>query len=80
VAIHDALRAVGLPTVEVHLSNIHQRERFRHHSYVSAVAMGVICGLGVGGYRMALEALADHLASANHDERQSDARHGIGEQ
>ena len=67
VAIPDALRAVGLPTVEVHLSNIHQRERFRHHSHVSAVAMGVICGLGVQGYRLALEALAAHLASAQND-------------
>lgn len=61
VAIHDALRAVGLPVVEVHLSNIHQREPFRHHSYVSSVAMGVICGLGATGYRLAIEALAEKL-------------------
>jgi 3-dehydroquinate dehydratase-2 len=59
VAIHDALRAVGLPVVEVHLTNIHTREPFRHHSYVSSVAKGVICGLGAAGYRLALIALAD---------------------
>ena len=61
VAIHDALRAVGLPTIEVHLSNIHTREPFRHHSYVSAVALGVICGLGAAGYKLALHALAEKL-------------------
>lgn len=61
VAIHDALRSVGLPIVEVHLSNIHQREPFRHHSYVSSVAMGVICGLGPMGYRLAISALAEKL-------------------
>jgi 3-dehydroquinate dehydratase-2 len=52
VAIYDAIKAVGLPVIEVHLSNIHQREPFRHHSYVSLVATGVICGLGTDGYRI----------------------------
>jgi 3-dehydroquinate dehydratase II len=61
VAIHDALRAIGLPVIEVHLSNIHAREPFRHHSYVSPVATGVICGLGSAGYRLALRALAEKL-------------------
>lgn len=61
VAIHDALRAIGLPVIEVHLSNIHARERFRHHSYVSSIAIGVVCGLGPLGYKTALEALADQL-------------------
>ena len=61
IAIHDAIRAVGLPVVEVHLSNIYTREAFRHHSYVSPVALGVICGLGATGYRLALHALAEKL-------------------
>jgi 3-dehydroquinate dehydratase-2 len=61
IAIQDALRAVGLPVAEVHITNIHQREAFRQHSYVSAVAFGVICGFGTAGYRMALTALADKL-------------------
>ncbi|WP_332714074.1 type II 3-dehydroquinate dehydratase [Pelagibacterium mangrovi] len=61
VAIHDALRTFDKPIVEVHLSNIHQREAFRHHSYVSSVATGVICGLGSRGYTLALLAVAEIL-------------------
>jgi 3-dehydroquinate dehydratase-2 len=58
VAILDALSAAELPVIEVHLSNIFRREAFRHHSYVSMAARGVICGLGPQGYELALEALA----------------------
>jgi len=58
VAVHDALRAAGLPVYEVHLSNIYRREPFRHHSYISAVAEGVLCGFGPNGYLFALEAAA----------------------
>jgi 3-dehydroquinate dehydratase II len=59
VALLDALRAVDVPIVEVHLSNIFRREGFRHHSYPSLAATGVICGLGPRGYLLALEALAE---------------------
>lgn len=57
-AVRDACAMLRAPLVEVHISNIHAREEFRHHSVVSAVATGVICGLGVDGYRLALEHLA----------------------
>lgn len=67
VAILDALRAVDLPVIEVHLSNIYRREPFRHHSYVSAAATGVICGLGPLGYLLALDALARVVRSAAGD-------------
>lgn len=62
VAIQDALRAADVPVIEVHLSNIHAREAYRHHSFVSAAAAGVIVGLGVDGYDFALEALARRIA------------------
>ncbi|MBL8894750.1 MAG: type II 3-dehydroquinate dehydratase [Rhizobiales bacterium] len=58
VAIHDALRASDLPVVEVHLTNVYKREPFRHKSYVSGVAVGVICGFGSHGYELAIEALS----------------------
>lgn len=61
VAIADALSAVNLPVVEVHISNVHQREAFRHHSYVSAVATTIIIGAGVNGYRLAVAQLAQLL-------------------
>ncbi len=61
IAILDALLAVGLPVIEVHLSNIHRREDFRARSYVSKAALGIIAGFGKSGYVMALDALAERL-------------------
>lgn len=61
VALRDALAAVAIPFVEVHLSNVHARESFRHHSYFSDLAIGVICGLGHEGYRLALEYLLNKI-------------------
>jgi 3-dehydroquinate dehydratase II len=63
VALLDALVASDLPVIEVHLSNIFKREAFRHHSFVSEAARGVICGLGPRGYVLALDALADIIAA-----------------
>ena len=62
VAILDAILAVQLPVIEVHISNIHAREEFRHHSHVSKVAKGVLCGFGIDGYAMAINALAKMTA------------------
>ena len=61
IALMDALLASELPVIEVHVTNIHRREEFRHHSYVSKVAVGVICGLGIRGYAHALRAMAEIL-------------------
>jgi len=63
VALRDALLAVKIPFVEVHLTNVHAREPFRHHSYFSDIALGTITGLGAVGYELALRAAAHHLAA-----------------
>ena len=61
-AVRDACAMLKAPLVEVHLSNIHAREEFRHHSVISAVSTGVICGLGVEGYRLALQYIASRVS------------------
>jgi 3-dehydroquinate dehydratase II len=61
VALLDALLAIDIPAVEVHLSNIYRRESFRHHSHISRAVLGVICGFGAKGYELALEVLAERL-------------------
>ncbi len=59
VALHDCIRALKCPVIEVHISNVHQREEFRHHSMISSACQGVICGFGLDSYRLALEALIE---------------------
>lgn len=61
VAIRDAVAAINIPVIEVHISNVYAREEFRHHSYISSVASGVIVGLGIQGYLLAVDALASML-------------------
>ncbi|WP_043846238.1 type II 3-dehydroquinate dehydratase [Crystallibacter crystallopoietes] len=61
VALRDALSGVDLPVVEVHISNIHRREEFRHHSYISGIAVAVIAGAGISGYKFAVDLLASRL-------------------
>lgn len=63
VALRDALLSVNIPFIEVHLSNVHAREKFRHHSYLSDIAQGVICGLGANGYFFALTAANSYLTN-----------------
>ncbi|AYA41135.1 type II 3-dehydroquinate dehydratase [Xenorhabdus nematophila] len=65
VALRDALLAVNIPFIEIHLSNVHAREPFRHHSYLSDIAVGVICGLGAEGYSFALQAAVNRLSKSN---------------
>jgi 3-dehydroquinate dehydratase-2 len=62
IALHDAIRAIPAPVVEVHLSNVFAREAFRHHSTISPVAKGVICGFGARSYLLAIDAIADLAA------------------
>lgn len=61
VALHDAIRSVKFPVIEVHISNVHQREEFRHRSLISAACKGVICGFGLNSYRLAVEALVEEI-------------------
>lgn len=65
VAIRDALLAVDIPFIEIHLSNVHAREPFRHHSYLSDIAVGVICGLGADGYTYALQTAVKRLSQTH---------------
>lgn len=61
IALHDAIAGTQVPTIELHLSNVHAREEFRHHSYIARVAVGVICGFGAAGYILAMDAMIGHL-------------------
>lgn len=67
IAIHDALKAVGIPVIEVHLSNIYAREEFRHHSLISPVAVGGIFGFGALSYKIALLAAGEYLSTKQHE-------------
>jgi 3-dehydroquinate dehydratase-2 len=60
IALQDCIRSLRCPVVEVHISNVHQREEFRHHSFISCACLGVICGFGLDSYRLAIEAISMH--------------------
>jgi 3-dehydroquinate dehydratase II len=64
VALHDAIKATGVPTIEVHLSNVYKREPFRHHSFLSPACVGVICGFGAMSYELAIHGLIHHITTA----------------
>lgn len=61
IALHDCIRSLHFPVIEVHISNVHQREEFRHHSMISAACRGVICGFGLDSYRLGVEALLNNV-------------------
>ena len=63
IALHDCIRSITSPVIEVHISNVHQREEFRHHSMISCACVGVICGFGLDSYRLGIEALLNLPAS-----------------
>ena len=65
IAIRDAISSVNIPTVEVHMTNIYKREEFRHHSYLSDVCVGQICGFGINSYKLGLKAVVDYLNNDN---------------
>jgi 3-dehydroquinate dehydratase-2 len=64
VALHDAIKGSGVPVIEVHISNVHAREAFRHHSYLSPAAAGIVVGFGIDGYALAIEGLARRSVKA----------------
>ncbi len=69
VALHDAIKAIAVPVIEVHLSNVHAREPFRHHSFLSPACAGIVVGFGVAGYALAIEGLARSAASRTEPKR-----------
>lgn len=75
IAIRDAFLATRIPFIEVHLSNVHAREPFRHRSYLSDIAVGVICGLGATGYELALQAAHQNLCSFEHTKQEKNHGH-----